>query len=213
MAIHFGDKRADKTASEQHNQAYKRFLHAVVVICVAGLILLSMQLYRQQQQRWLEHDIDEPGDVLARHYAAILAPALGSNNDTLLQHAMATLEAEPAVMQASLFDAQGRQRVPAYPAAPLPESVRHSEQGLVIHLSDIKNNSGAVIGYLRVVSVPPSINMLPARGGLDMVMMGAIIAIIAFIAGVYIARAFYKLRPFITRRYQIWSRRWSGHQG
>ena len=211
MTTNTGNKRNDTTASEQHSQAYKRFLHAVVVICVAGLFLLSIQLYSQQQQRWLEHDINEPGDVLARHYAAMLASALTDENDARLRHAVTTLEAEPAVLQASVFDARGRQRIPDYPSSPLSEALRQSEQGLVVHLSDIKDENSRVVGYLRVISVSPQTQVLPARGGLDLVMIGAIIAVIAFIGGIYVTRAFYKLRPFITRRYQLWSRYWSGH--
>lgn len=181
-------------------QAVKRIFHILIALGLSALTVYTVLDYQQRQQQWIAAQQQTPGTVLAGQYARLFSPLVQAQQYEELNQALVILTAEPRVIQAGVFNSQG---VQIAPAEPLP-SLLDQAPGAVTHIHDIANNAGVTIGYIRLLTYPQQTVRAIEQLQQGHWLVGVTLILLAFTAGLYLARLFYKVRPALKRHYRRW---------
>ena len=196
------DRRASRATSHSAYVVMKRLVHTVLLSVAIAVGLGTLLLYQQLQESWLMMETSQPGEPLARQYSKILQPHLQVKDTESLSELLRIMTQENAVIEANVYDSRGQLIAPLDSYTPVVSQAYLSKPPPVTHIQDIENDSGQVIGYLRVMVDPAVILGPPRQLARSRLMVLAGCLFIAFVLGIYLTRGFYKLRPAIKSRFR-----------
>ncbi|WP_414827973.1 AhpA/YtjB family protein [Alteromonas sp. H39] len=194
------ERRAERVTSHSAYVVMKRLVHTVLLSVAIAVALGSLLLYQQLQESWLKLETSQPGEPLARQYSKILQPHLQNKDIESLSSLLAILMQEEAVTEANVYDSRGQVVAPLEKYTPVVSQAYLSKNPPVTHVQDIQNESGQVIGYLRVMVDPTVILGQPRHLARSRLLVLGGCLFIAFVLGIYLTRGFYKARPALKRR-------------
>lgn len=194
------ERRAERVTSHSAYVVMKRLVHTVLLSVAIAVAMGTLLLYQQLQENWLKLETSQPGEPLARQYSKILQPHLQAKDIESLSSLLTILMQEEAVIEANVYDSRGQVVAPLEKYTPVVSKAYLSKTPPVVHVQDIKNASGQVSGYLRVMVDPTVILGPPRQLARSRLLVLAGCLFLAFVLGIYLTRGFYKARPAIKKR-------------
>ncbi|AXR07198.1 hypothetical protein [Salinimonas sediminis] len=176
--------------------AIKRLFHLVMFFAACAMAGFAWYTYEKQQAAWLTHEVNQPAEVLAKHYARLMGASLENQDAQALAPSLALIAQEAGVISATVYDAQGTVLL----TQPNQPTASTANWPAVVHIADITNQTGSVIGYIQIKSDAARQLEIPYELAAMRFQSAGLVAILVFLTGVYSTRWYYRLRPAIKRR-------------
>ncbi len=193
------ERRQSPAMSHSAYVVMKRLVHSLLLGVTMVVAIITLMVYQQQQERWLKMQTSQPGQPLARQYSQILAAPLVSKDNEALAALLANLQQEATVIEANVYDDRGMVVAPLSHYTSVVSKAYLNDIPPVTHIQDIVNDSGATIGYLRVIIDPVEVLGKPLSLQKSRMQILSGCMFLAFIAGIYLTRGFYKARPALRQ--------------
>ncbi len=200
-SVNAADRRNLPAVRHSGYKAIKRTIHTFSLCLAIALLIYFFYLYQQHARQWPEFEAGKTGTLLVHQYAMILAPVVAQAKEEELQKLLETVNSHPALVSANVYDSRGILISPEENNLMLLKHIPEGTGNWIVHVEDIRNESGQTIGYLRLIFDAPTIlgsSIQFEKRRLEMVYL---LMMITFLVGVYLARSFYKLRPVLRRRF------------
>ncbi|MCW8107394.1 AhpA/YtjB family protein [Alteromonas ponticola] len=198
-SVDAADRRNLPAVRHSGYKTLKRIIHTFSLCLVITLLIYFFYLYQQHTRQWAEFEAGQTGTLLVHQYAMLLAPAVAEGNIIELGRMLSTLDHHPALINADVYDTRGILLNAQENNIHLLKHVAEAKNWMV-HVEDIRNDSGQTIGYLRLIFNAERLLELSIAYEKRRLEMMYLVMIVTLLAGIYLARSFYKLRPVLRRR-------------